>query len=222
MSDFIDSQGFRANVGIVLMRDGGELFLGGRRDGRGWQFPQGGVRRHEQPEQALYRELHEEIGLYPDDVEVLASTARWLRYRLPRQYVRRRGSPLCIGQKQRWFLLRMLADESRLNYKATPEPEFDSGRWVDYWSPVREVIYFKRAVYARALQELGEQAFELGPPPRPEWWNDELLRTQGPPVPRRGRRGNSRDGEQGATHGAEAPAEPAGAEPELAQARLDK
>jgi putative (di)nucleoside polyphosphate hydrolase len=192
MSDYIDSQGFRANVGIVLMRAGGELFLGGRRDGRGWQFPQGGVRRHEHPEQALFRELHEEVGLGPADVELLASTGRWLRYRLPRQYVRRRGSPLCIGQKQRWFLLRMLADESRLNFQATAEPEFDSGRWVDYWSPVREVIYFKRAVYARALQELGELAFEAGPPPRPDWWSEDLLRVREPLLPRQRRRGGLR------------------------------
>jgi putative (di)nucleoside polyphosphate hydrolase len=189
MSDYIDRQGFRANIGIVLMRDDGELFLGGRRDGRGWQFPQGGVLRHERPEEALYRELHEEIGLVPEDVELLASTSRWLRYRLPRQYVRRRGSPICIGQKQRWFLLRMLADESRLNFQTSPQPEFDSGRWVDYWSPVREVIYFKRAVYARALQELGEAAFENGPPPRPDWWSDDLLRSPPPPLPRRFRRG---------------------------------
>ena len=185
MSDYIDSQGFRANVGIVLMRDGGELFLGGRSDGRGWQFPQGGVRRNERPEEALYRELREEIGLERADVEVLASTARWLRYRLPRQFVRRKGGPLCIGQKQRWFLLRLLADESRLVFDATPEPEFDAGRWVDYWSPVREVIYFKRAVYARALQELGERAFEQGPPPRPEWWSDELLHAREPRLYRR-------------------------------------
>jgi putative (di)nucleoside polyphosphate hydrolase len=188
MSDYIDNQGFRANVGIVLMRDGGELFLGGRRDGRGWQFPQGGVQRNEQPEEALYRELHEEIGLAPADVELVAGTGGWLRYRLPRQYVRRRGNPICIGQKQRWYLLRMLADESRLNFEAGPEPEFDSGRWVDYWSPVREVIYFKRAVYARALQELGERAFSAGPPPRPEWLTDDLLRARAPVRPRRPRR----------------------------------
>jgi putative (di)nucleoside polyphosphate hydrolase len=195
MSDYIDRQGFRANVGIVLMRDGGELFLGGRRDGRGWQFPQGGVRRSEQVEDALYRELHEEIGLGPTDVELVASTAQWLRYRLPRQYVRRRGSPLCIGQKQRWFLLRMVADESRLKFDATTEPEFDAGRWVDYWSPVREVIYFKREVYARALQELGERAFEKGPPPRPDWWSEELLRAREPLLPRRrGRDGGQRPG----------------------------
>jgi hypothetical protein len=92
---------------------------------------------------------------------------------------------LCIGQKQRWYLLRMLGDESRLRFDATSEPEFDAGRWVDYWSPVREVIYFKRAVYAQALQELGEQAFAAGPPPRPEWWTEELLHAPGPLPPRR-------------------------------------
>ncbi len=176
MSDWIDAQGFRANVGIVLIRDGGEVFLGGRSDGRGWQFPQGGVQRAESPEQALYRELREEVGLEPDDVEVIATTRNWLRYRLPRRYVRRRSSPLCIGQKQRWFLLRMLGGEDRLRFDLTTQPEFDSWRWVDYWSPVREVIYFKRNVYARALEELGRQAFPDGPPPRPEWWSEAVLR----------------------------------------------
>jgi len=177
MTDYIDAQGFRANVGIVLMRDGGEVFLGGRRDGRGWQFPQGGVLHSERPEAALYRELREEVGLEPSDVELVASTGHWLRYRLPKQYVRRRSSPLCIGQKQRWFLLRMLGDDSRLRFDTTDAPEFDDWRWVDYWAPVREVIYFKRAVYARALQELGQQAFSEGPPPRPDWWTEEMLRS---------------------------------------------
>jgi putative (di)nucleoside polyphosphate hydrolase len=176
MTDLIDAQGFRANVGIVLIRDGGDVFLGGRSDGRGWQFPQGGVQREESPEQALFRELREEVGLEPADVEVLATTRSWLRYRLPRRYVRRRSQPLCIGQKQRWFLLRMLGGEDRLRFDLTGQPEFDSWRWVDYWSPVREVIYFKRNVYARALEELGRQAFPDGPPPRPDWWSEAVLR----------------------------------------------
>ena len=188
MTDYIDSQGFRANVGIVLMRDGGEVFLGGRRDGRGWQFPQGGVLRNEMPEEALFRELREEVGLERSDVELVASTGHWLRYRLPRQYLRRRSNPVCIGQKQRWFLLRMLGDDSRLRFDVTTEPEFDDWRWVDYWSPVREVIYFKRAVYARALQELAEQAFSAGPPPRPDWWSDEMLNARDPQPRRRGSR----------------------------------
>ena len=192
MVDFIDAQGFRANVGIVLIRDGGEVFLGSRSDGRGWQFPQGGVRRDESPEQALFRELHEEVGLERDDVEVIASTRSWLRYRLSRQYVRRRSMPLCIGQKQRWFLLRMVGDEQRLKFDVTERPEFDDWRWVDYWSPVREVIYFKRIVYARALDELGQQAFPDGPPPYPDWWSEDVLRPaapdRGPRRPRKQRR----------------------------------
>ena len=174
-SDLIDAQGYRANVGIVLIRDAGDVFLGGRSDGRGWQFPQGGVQRDESAEQALYRELREEVGLEPDDVQVLAATRQWLRYRLPRRYVRRRSQPMCIGQKQRWFLLRMLGGEDRLRFDLTEQPEFDSWRWVDYWSPVREVIYFKRNVYARALDELGRQAFPAGPPPRPDWWSEAVL-----------------------------------------------
>jgi putative (di)nucleoside polyphosphate hydrolase len=198
MTDFIDAQGFRANVGIVLIRDGGEVFLGSRSDGRGWQFPQGGVRREESPEEALFRELHEEIGLGPEDVEVIATTRDWLRYRLPRQYVRRRSRPLCVGQKQRWFLLRMLGDDGRVRFDTTQRPEFDDWRWVDYWSPVREVIYFKRAVYVQALQELGEQAFPAGPPPRPDWLTDDLLRERKPPPPRRRRAGRHGAGADGA------------------------
>jgi putative (di)nucleoside polyphosphate hydrolase len=169
MTDFIDAEGFRANVGIVLIRDDRQVLLGGRTGGRGWQFPQGGVRRNESPEQALYRELQEEIGLERDDVEMLASTRNWLRYRLPRQYVRRNTDPPCIGQKQRWFLLRLISSEDRVHFDATKEPEFESSRWVDYWTPVREVIYFKRAVYARALDELARSAFPHDPPQLPEW-----------------------------------------------------
>lgn len=179
MSDFIDNEGFRANVGIVLIRDGGEVFLGSRSDGRGWQFPQGGVKRNESPDEAVFRELREEIGLERDDVEVLASTRDWLRYRLPRQYVRRRSRPLCIGQKQRWFLLRLLGDEQHLRFDLTGQPEFDDWRWVDYWAPVREVIFFKRVVYAQALTELGRTAFPGGPPPLPNWWSEDVLRPQG-------------------------------------------
>jgi putative (di)nucleoside polyphosphate hydrolase len=172
MSDFIDSQGYRANVGIVLMRNGGDVLLGGRTDGRGWQFPQGGMRRGERVEDALFRELHEEVGLEPSHVEVVAATGDWLRYKLPSQYVRRRSRPRCIGQKQRWFLLRFLGDDGQLRFDTTGEPEFDSWRWVDYWTPVREVIYFKRGVYAKALEQLGAAAFPAGPPPRPAWWPD--------------------------------------------------
>jgi putative (di)nucleoside polyphosphate hydrolase len=170
MSDVIDSDGFRANVGIVLMH-GAEVFLGRRTGGRGWQFPQGGVRTGESLEQALYRELEEEIGLRGDAVDLVGQTERWLRYRLPARYVRRNQHPLCIGQKQRWFLLRLRREDAAFDFGRTSEPEFDQSRWVPYWEPVRDVIYFKRSVYARALTELAALAFPRGKsPPLPEWW----------------------------------------------------
>jgi putative (di)nucleoside polyphosphate hydrolase len=166
--DYIDKDGFRANVGIMLTRADRQLFLGGRVGGRGWQFPQGGVNRGEQVEAALFRELKEEIGLGPEDVEVLGSTRGWLRYRLPRQYVRDR----CIGQKQRWYLLRLTGEESRLRFDHTSEPEFDRWRWTDHWTPVKEVVYFKRRVYVRALHDLGKILHPEGLPPYPDWWPD--------------------------------------------------
>ena len=68
------------------------------------------MRVGETPEEAVYRELAEEIGVERDGVELVASTSEWLRYRLPPRYVRRNQHPLCVGQRQRWFLLR-LTDE---------------------------------------------------------------------------------------------------------------
>lgn len=184
MSDFIDTEGFRANVGIVLIRDGGEVFLGSRSDGRGWQFPQGGVKRNESPDEAVFRELREEIGLERDDVEVLASTRDWLRYRLPRQYVRRRSRPLCIGQKQRWYLLRLRSDDDpHFRFDHTSEPEFDEWRWADFWEPVREVVSFKRPVYRKALHELGTHVFPGGLPPYPAWWTEAADRATDMPAP---------------------------------------
>jgi putative (di)nucleoside polyphosphate hydrolase len=171
MGDVIDRDGFRANVGIVLMKDQGQLFIGRRSGGRGWQFPQGGMRRGEKTEESLFRELNEEIGLSAEDVEVVARTQRWLRYRLPERFVRRDSRPVCLGQKQRWFLLRLRRPDTPFRFDLTAEPEFDRWRWVDFWQPVREVVYFKRTVYTRALHELGTQAFPGGLPPYPDWWH---------------------------------------------------
>jgi putative (di)nucleoside polyphosphate hydrolase len=181
MSDVIDPEGFRANVGIVLMRGAGQVFLGRRSGGRGWQFPQGGMRRGEQIEDALYRELHEEIGLVRDDVELLGRTSSWLRYRLPQRYIRRNRHPVCIGQKQCWFLLRLVREDAQFAFDRTNEPEFDQWRWSDYWEPVREVIYFKRPVYQHALTELAPLAFPEGAPAYPSWW-DEVTGAAGLPA----------------------------------------
>lgn len=169
--DFIDDQGFRANVGIVLTDGAGRVLIAGRRGRSGWQFPQGGMRRDESAEAAMYRELNEEVGLGPKDVALIGATTGWLKYRLPERYIRRERLPVCIGQKQRWFLLQLTGSGAKVRFDVTEEPEFDRCRWVDYWRPVKEVVYFKRRVYVRALTELGRFAFPgVGPPPTPAWW----------------------------------------------------
>jgi putative (di)nucleoside polyphosphate hydrolase len=150
----IDSEGFRANVGIILCNVQRRLFWGRRVGQDAWQFPQGGIKADETPEEALYRELEEEVGLLPHQVEVLGCTSDWLRYWLPKRFIRRHCEPLCIGQKQLWYLLKVRCSESDFCLDRSAKPEFDAWRWVRYWQPVREVVYFKRRVYVQALREL--------------------------------------------------------------------
>lgn len=160
----IDSDGYRLNVGIILVNREGQLFLGRRIGQDAWQFPQGGIRAHETPQQALFRELKEETGLDPGDVRILGKTSDWLRYDLPRRLVRQNSQPLCIGQKQLWFMLGLISTDTRICLNHTPEPEFEDWRWVNYWQPVHEVVTFKKSVYQKALVELEASLLRYWPP----------------------------------------------------------
>jgi len=162
----IDLDGYRSNVAIVLSNNQRQLFWGRRIGQNAWQFPQGGVNSHETPEQAMFRELEEEVGLYPHQVEVIGCTNDWLRYRLPERFIRHHSQPLCIGQKQVWFLLRLKSMDKDICLDRSPRPEFDDWRWVKYWHPLREVVYFKRRVYSQALKELAPLLFPDGSPVR--------------------------------------------------------
>jgi len=157
----IDSDGFRPNVGIILANSMGQVLWARRIGQNAWQFPQGGINASESPEQAMYRELKEEIGLSPEDVEVIAVTRGWLRYRLPKRMIRHHSHPVCVGQKQKWFLLRMLSDDSAVVIDSTNSPEFDGWRWVSYWYPLGQVVAFKRDVYRKAMRELSPKLTRL-------------------------------------------------------------
>jgi putative (di)nucleoside polyphosphate hydrolase len=122
------------------------------------------MRSDETPNEAMYRELSEEVGLQREHVEVIGATRGWLRYRLPRQYIRRSSRPVCIGQKQVWFMLRMLCPDKMVSLDLCDKPEFDHWRWVDYWHPLSEVVAFKRNVYRQALDELAPLLFPDGVP----------------------------------------------------------
>jgi len=150
----IDENGFRANVGIMIANGAGQLLWAKRIGQDAWQFPQGGLQEGESVHEALYRELEEEVGLAKDDVELVTSTRGWLRYRLPKHMLRHDSLPLCIGQKQKWFLLRLKAPESQINLSGHVDQEFDHYEWVSYWYPLDKVVSFKREVYRRALKEL--------------------------------------------------------------------
>jgi len=160
----IDPDGFRPNVAIVIMKAGQQVLWARRANNDGWQFPQGGMRSDETPMEAMYRELREETGLLRKHVELLGSTPGWLRYRLPKRFQRTNSKPLCIGQKQVWFLLRLLSDESAVTLDISPRPEFTDYRWVDFWYPADNVISFKRKVYVRALSMLEPMSVQADQP----------------------------------------------------------
>ncbi len=150
----IDEKGYRPNVGMIIINKNKKVFWGRRYGQKSWQFPQGGVDGEESLVEAMYRELREETGLKPEDVELIGQTENWLAYDLPKRYRRKNTMPVCVGQKQHWFLLRLTASEDAINFNCGDKAEFDAFRWVDYWYPVRKVIYFKRDVYQSALSEL--------------------------------------------------------------------
>jgi putative (di)nucleoside polyphosphate hydrolase len=160
----IDPDGYRPNVGIVLMHQDGRVFWARRIHRDGWQFPQGGMNTDETPLEAMYRELREETGLLPEHVAVLGVTPGWLRYRLPARAIRRNDRLVCIGQKQVWFLLQFTGQEADLRLDLTEKPEFDHWRWVDFWYPVEHVVNFKRGVYASALRHLAPFARQVAGP----------------------------------------------------------
>jgi putative (di)nucleoside polyphosphate hydrolase len=149
----VDKDGFRSNVAIVISNGHGQLFWAKWLGQNAWQFPQGGVDRGESAEVAMYRELYEEVGLESNDVKIIQRSKKWLRYHIPPQMQRKNSKPLCIGQKQKWFYLKLTGDISRVRFDAAGTPEFDNWQWVNYWYPINSVVSFKRNVYRNALLE---------------------------------------------------------------------
>ncbi len=171
----LDRDGFRPNVGIILLNQKNQVFWGKRIRTHSWQFPQGGIDRGENPEQAMFRELHEEVGLKPEHVQIVARTRDWLRYEVPDRFIKREARGHYRGQKQIWFLLQLVGHDWDFNLRATDHPEFDAWRWNDYWVPLELVVEFKRGVYKMALNELSRYL------PVGERWNRDVSRDERAP-----------------------------------------
>ena len=154
------NDGYRPNVGIVICNSTGQVFWARRINRDGWQFPQGGVSKNEGLIEAMYRELHEETGLQQGHVRMVAHTKEWLHYDLPKKFLRHqrrraKSKPAFRGQKQIWFLLELLGDDSVVDLAGGVEsPEFDSWRWVETEFALKNIVDFKRPVYRKALDEL--------------------------------------------------------------------
>ena len=152
----IDSEGFRENVGIILTNNDRQVFWARRSGMEAWQFPQGGIQFGETPEIAMHRELLEEIGLTKNDTELLSESSHWYQYKIPKKNLRKlkKGKPRVIGQKQKWFLLKLIVPDETINLTYNSKfQEFDKWKWVDPTLPAMQVIGFKQQVYEQVLTE---------------------------------------------------------------------
>lgn len=145
---------YRRCVGVMLMNADGQVFVGQRNDRfeEAWQMPQGGIDEGEAPREAALRELCEETGVTADLVETVAETDGWLPYDLPHDLVPHIWKGRYRGQEQKWFLMRFLGTDDQVDIE-TDHPEFATWRWQDPAHLVEKIVPFKRAVYARVVQE---------------------------------------------------------------------
>lgn len=144
---------YRPNVGMIICNKKYQIFWAKRYKQNSWQFPQGGINFKESPVEAMYRELSEEVGLKNKDVKILTFTKKWLYYKIPQNIYKKKHNTKYIGQKQRWFLLKLVGNELNININNNKKPEFDKWRWVSYWYPIRKIIYFKRDIYRTIMKK---------------------------------------------------------------------
>ena len=142
---------YRPAVGVVIFNDEGKVFLGRRRNQRGfwvWQFPQGGIDKGETPKQAAYRELYEETGIEKSRVEMLGKTQDWLYYDLPKERQKR-----WRGQRQKWFAVRFTGKKKHIDLGVETPPEFSSYEWGTLDDAYHLIVPFKRKVYKHVVKE---------------------------------------------------------------------
>jgi putative (di)nucleoside polyphosphate hydrolase len=148
---------YRPCVGMMLFDSKGRVFVGKRIDQtlEAWQMPQGGIDEGENARAAVLRELKEEIGT--DNVAILREHPGWLMYDLPAHLIGVALQGLYRGQKQKWFALRFLGDDSEIDIKR-PDPEFSEWKWVEPNKLINLIVPFKREIYKKVLAAFADLA----------------------------------------------------------------
>lgn len=155
----LDENGYRPNVGIILINGQRQVFWGKRVREHAWQFPQGGIKSGERPSRRCSVNSKKRPAQAPSRRNHRPDP-RLAALRCARALVRREWRGHYRGQKQIWFLLKMLGRDCDVSLRNNLEkPEFDAWRWHDYWIPLESVIEFKRDVYRSALAELSGLIF---------------------------------------------------------------
>ena len=147
-----DEKHYRKNVGITLINNKQQIFIAKRCKQDVWQLPQGGVDKNETILNAMFRELNEEIGLKKNHIEIISKMPQWLYYDIPETYRKQANKSKYIGQKQLWFLLKLVSSDKNIKLDTYKIIEFDKWQWVDYWYPLKKVVSFKKQVYKKMLE----------------------------------------------------------------------
>tara|TARA_B100000575_G_scaffold222667_1_gene183051 strand:- start:353 stop:847 length:495 start_codon:yes stop_codon:yes gene_type:complete len=148
---------YRPNVGIIIFNRDGKILWCKRKQGDGWQFPQGGIDKGESPLEALYRETYEEVGLKKHQIKIVRENERWIGYDVPKDRVPKYFSfknRRFKGQTQKWFLAEFLGNNEDINLNVHSQIEFSEWTWSSYWHPITGGIEFKRDAYRKALNDL--------------------------------------------------------------------
>lgn len=148
---------YRFGVGIIMVNKDKKIFIGKRVDNKSdsWQMPQGGLDDGESEDLALYRELREETGVDKEYVKLIKKSNGYHYYNLPYNLQKKFWNGKYLGQKQRWYLLEYLHDDSSININLDT-PEFSCWKWADKEFVLNSIVAFKRKLYKEVLEEFRE------------------------------------------------------------------
>ena len=119
-----------------------------------WQMPQGGIDENENPEEAVWREMMEEIGT--NNASLITSSQKWVTYDIPTETLKKLPwGDKYIGQIQKWFLFRFTGSDNDINVE-TPNPEFSEWKWIEHSELIENTVPFKRKVYETVLNEFDD------------------------------------------------------------------